>query len=63
MKLPDVVTKEMLKFLDALRESGVTNMWGAQPYILDEFPDLTDKEAGKVLTCWIRSFGERHATA
>ena len=28
---PDGITDSHLEYLDALRESGVTNMWGAAP--------------------------------
>ena len=60
-KRPDVLTDEMLVFLDNLRESGVTNMWGASTYVMDEFMDLTEKEAGQVLFYWMETFGKRHA--
>jgi hypothetical protein len=29
---PEFVTDDMLEFLDRLRKSGVTNMFGAKPY-------------------------------
>ena len=59
---PEFVRDEHLEFLDKLRESGVTNMWGASPYLEDEFPDdfMNEKEAGKVLTYWMKTFSERH---
>jgi hypothetical protein len=56
---PEFCTDEMLEYLDELRESGVTNMFGARPYILREFPDLTEKEAGRVLVYWMHSFSAR----
>jgi hypothetical protein len=56
---PDIVTDEMLDYLDALRESGVTNMYGARPYVEDQF-GLGKSEAGLVLGYWMKSFGERH---
>lgn len=31
---PEIVTEEHLKFLDRLRESGATNMYGASPYLV-----------------------------
>lgn len=46
-------------YLDELRESGVTNMFGAAPYLEDEF-DLDRKEAKAVLVEWMRTFNERH---
>ena len=34
---PEIVTDEMLEYLDDLRESGETNMFGAGPYVQREF--------------------------
>jgi hypothetical protein len=53
---PAVVTDEMLTFLDELRRSGVTNMFGARPYI--EAMYAVDKEtASLILSYWMRTFG------
>ncbi len=42
-------------FLDNLRESGVTNMFGAVPYLMDEF--ILDKdEALDILSKWMESY-------
>lgn len=57
---PKFVTDEHLEFLDDLRESGITNMWGAVPYLLEEFGDIGKEEADVVHTYWMKSFGERH---
>ena len=57
MPRPEIVTDEQLEYLDDLRDSGITNMLGAAPYVKDEF-DLSDKEAREVLTYWIKSFVE-----
>jgi hypothetical protein len=46
-------------FLDELRESGVTNMFGAAPYIVEEF-GVTRKEAKSFLLNWMQTFDERH---
>jgi hypothetical protein len=54
---PEYVTNDMLIFLDELRESGITNMWGARPYVLDEFPELSKDQAGHVVTYWMKTFG------
>ena len=43
-------------FLDDLRESGDTNMFGAVPYLMDEFPDLTRSEALNILGKWMESY-------
>ena len=48
-----------LIYLDALRESGVTNMWGAVPYLQDEFPELSEKQARKVHAHWMQTVSER----
>jgi len=58
---PDFVTEDHLYYLDVLRESGATNMFGAAPYLQDEYPDLTRDEARQVLTYWMRTFSERHS--
>jgi len=47
-------------YLDILRESGITNMFGAVPYLLEEFPELSEENARKVLKNWMKTFSERH---
>ena len=42
-------------FLDCLRESGVTNMMGAIPYLLEEFEELARADASEILTLWMNS--------
>ena len=49
-----------LKYLDALRESGDTNMFGAVPFLEDAYPELTRKEASEILVYWMETFSERH---
>ena len=51
--------KDVFLFLDSVRESGVTNLYGAVPYIRKEFnvgPDV----ARRLLTKWMDTFSERH---
>jgi hypothetical protein len=48
--------QEYFDFLVELRDSGVTNMWGATPFLHAAFPELTYKEAKDVLIAWIESF-------
>ena len=43
---PEYVTQEHLEFLDELRESGVTNMYGATSYLVDEF-DIEERLPAK----------------
>lgn len=57
MARPDYVTDEHLEYLDDLRESGQTNMFGARPYLIREFP-LDRKFAAMILIYWIKTFGE-----
>lgn len=55
--------QEVFEFLDELRESGVTNMFGARPYVMREFMMSgreEEKEAGRLVTKWMATFGERH---
>ena len=53
------ITKEKLvegfKFLDDLRESGVTNMFGARPYLV-EFLECNKERASKIHTLWMETF-------
>ena len=46
---------EFFGYLDELRESGETNMYGARPYLQAEF-ELEGKAAGKVLVTWMETF-------
>jgi len=59
-KRPDFITDEHLKYLDDLRESGDTNMWGARPYLRQAFPELSKQEQGQLLSYWIDTFSIRH---
>lgn len=59
VKRPEIVTDEMLIFLDDLRESGVTNMFGAGVYIQREF-SVGPNEAQDILQYWMDTFGQRH---
>ncbi len=51
--------QEVFEFLDELRESGETNMYGAVPYIVAAF-DITKYDAQRHLVKWMETFGERH---
>ena len=55
----DSELEEYLEYLDDLRESGVTNMFGAGAYIQAGF-NITKNEANKILTYWMHTFSERH---
>ena len=53
-----ILTQEHSDYLLALRDSGVVNMWGAAPYIEEQF-DLSRQEAKAILIEWINSFNEK----
>ncbi len=59
IKRPDVVSDAHLKFLDKLRESGKTNMFGAGPYVQQRF-GVSRKDASTIVVYWMQSFEERH---
>ncbi len=50
-----VTEPEVFEYLNDLRESGVTNMLGATPYIASNF-GLTTKSSRALLMAWIESF-------
>ena len=56
---PEIVTDEHLEYLDDLRESGVTNMFGAGEYLCADF-DITAKESHGILQYWMSTFSKRH---
>lgn len=56
---PEGLTHEHLEYLDELRESGATNMYGAGPYLSRWF-GLSREEANAYLTYWMRTYGARH---
>ena len=53
------ITQEQRQYLNELRRSGVTNMFGAGACLEHEF-GLTKKEAGDVLVEWMRTFSEAY---
>lgn len=55
---PPQVKDEMIHFLDKLRESGKTNMFGAGPY-LEKYFRISRKNAHIVLDYWMRLRGIR----
>lgn len=59
---PELVTDEQLSYLDMLRESGVTNMFGAGAYIEKEY-GLTRAEAKTILMYWMESYGDENNKA
>ena len=57
--MDDQTRSEVFEYLDALRESGATNMFGATPYLMKEF-GFDKQEARRWLTEWMETFSERH---
>ena len=56
-ELADEETKRQYywNFLEKLRRSGVTNMFGAAPYLMEEF-GLSKSEANKILGDWMKNY-------
>lgn len=52
--------QQVFSFLDALQRTGVTNMFGATPYIQDEFSELSKKESMDLLGRWMDTYEDRH---
>lgn len=50
--------QEMFEYLDTLRETGVTNMFGAGPYLEQAF-DIDRREAKNVVLEWMKTYGQR----
>ena len=48
---------EAYTYLDNLRESGVTNMFGAGSYMESEF-GISKSEARELLTGWMEAYGK-----
>ena len=50
--------EQYYKVLEAIRESGITNMFGAAPYLKEYCPELSHKEAQAILVNWMRNYNE-----
>lgn len=46
---------EYYDYLEDLRDSGETNMWGAAPFLQREF-GISYEDAKKILVEWIKSY-------
>jgi hypothetical protein len=49
--------KEIGDYLERLRQSGKTNMYGATPYLMKEF-NLSRQDAMKELSYWMKNYGK-----
>ena len=48
---------ECFDYLERLRQSGVTNMFGASPYLQRRF-DISHREASNILSKWMKNYEE-----
>jgi hypothetical protein len=55
-KKDEIVEQRHLNYLDKLRESGVTNMYGAGAYLEKAFTALTKDESSAILSYWMENF-------
>lgn len=49
------------KYLDKLRESGVTVMFSVAPRLRNQFRELNPHEARTVVLQWMQTFSQRHS--
>lgn len=47
---------EYFRYLDDLRESRITNMFGATPHLMANFPFGDKAEARQILSAWMDTF-------
>jgi len=59
---PSIVESEHLEYLDELRKSGVTNMYGAGSYVKGRF-QISMTDARTILQYWMESLEERYPGA
>lgn len=50
------IERKVFTYLNDLRESGETNMFGARPYIEQRFPSQAGGEAKRILLLWMDNF-------
>lgn len=55
MEFDKEILTETFEFLDGLRESGATNMFGAAPYVQADI-GVSSKDARKLLSLWMDTF-------
>ena len=49
-------TNKYWLFLEQLRRSGVTNMYGAVPYLMVDFDELSQDDAKRILIDWMQNY-------
>ena len=50
------------KYLDALGESGLINMFEAAPYLVEHYPELSTEKSNSILANWMVEFERRNYT-
>lgn len=50
--------EEYYKVLEGIRRSGITNMFGAAPYLKEFCPELSRAEANEILCNWMSNYDE-----
>lgn len=50
--------KDYYNILEFIRDSGVTNMFGAAPYLQQYFPELSKTKATEILLNWMNNYNE-----
>tara|TARA_R110002012_G_scaffold25680_2_gene84645 strand:+ start:721 stop:942 length:222 start_codon:yes stop_codon:yes gene_type:complete len=53
----DEISNEVFLYLEELRESGVTNMFGAHQYVMEDF-EISKPLAIKLVKTWMDSYNE-----
>jgi hypothetical protein len=56
--MKEILTDDMVEWLDSLRDSGSVNMYGAVPLLRDEF-SITKGQAMAALKQWMLEFNTR----
>jgi len=56
---PAACGEHHLTALDAIRETGICNMWGAADPLRQLFPELKPDEASDILLYWMETFSAR----
>jgi hypothetical protein len=51
-----MIEQKHLNYLDNLRKSSITNMFGARHYLMNYYPELTKEEAGEIMKYWMDNF-------
>ena len=58
--MSDSEKDEIFQYLFELQSSGVTNMFGAVPCAVEEFPQFDKKEVKAVVMEWMKNYSEIH---